>query len=90
MKNKRRRRHSAADKVRILRLHLLEGKPVSELCEAEGILDLFFDLFRDLKDSRAPRGEILRTLARKLRSLYVPSLYRCEHSKDGTIRSWRV
>jgi radical SAM superfamily enzyme YgiQ (UPF0313 family) len=59
------------------------------LGEAEGVLDLFFDLFRDLRDSRAPRGEILRTLARKLRSLYVPSLYRCEHSKDGTIRSWR-
>ena len=42
MKNKRRRRHSAADKVRILRLHLLEGKPVSELCEAEGIHPTLF------------------------------------------------
>ena len=36
--NKKTRRHyNAEDKVRILRLHLLEGKPISEICEAEGI-----------------------------------------------------
>ena len=34
MNNKKtRRHHSAEDKVRILRLHLLEGKPISEICE---------------------------------------------------------
>lgn len=32
-----RRHHSPEDKVRILRLHLLEGKPISEICESEGI-----------------------------------------------------
>jgi transposase len=31
------RHHSPEDKVRILRLHLLEGKPISEICETEGI-----------------------------------------------------
>lgn len=36
MDKKTRRRHSPQVKVRILRLHLLEGKPISEICEAEG------------------------------------------------------
>lgn len=39
---KSRRRHSPEDKVRILRLHLLEGKPISEICEAEGIHPTLF------------------------------------------------
>jgi transposase len=34
---KTRRQHSPEDKVRILRLHLLEGKPISEICDSEGI-----------------------------------------------------
>jgi transposase-like protein len=34
---KNRRHHSPEDKVRILRLHLLEGKPISEICDTEGI-----------------------------------------------------
>jgi transposase len=34
---KTRRQHSPQDKVRILRLHLLEGKPISEICDSEGI-----------------------------------------------------
>jgi len=42
MKKKTRRRHSPEDKVRILRLHLLEGKPISEICEAEGIHPTLF------------------------------------------------
>ena len=42
MENKHRRHHSAEDKVRILRLHLLEHKPISELCEAEGIHPTLF------------------------------------------------
>lgn len=42
MEKKPRRRHSSEDKVRILRLHLLEGKPISELCEAEGIHPTLF------------------------------------------------
>jgi transposase-like protein len=43
MDNKQtRRQHSPEDKVRILRLHLLEGKAVSEICEAEGIHPTLF------------------------------------------------
>lgn len=32
-----RRHFSGSDKVKILRLHLLEGKPISEVCEQHGI-----------------------------------------------------
>lgn len=42
MEKKSRRQHSPGDKVRILRLHLLEGRPISELCEAEGIHPTLF------------------------------------------------
>jgi transposase len=34
---KTRRQHSPEEKVRILRVHLLEGKPISEICDSEGI-----------------------------------------------------
>ena len=37
MNKKTRPRHVPEYKVRILRLHLLEGKPILEICEAEGI-----------------------------------------------------
>jgi transposase len=38
MDNKKtRRHHSPEDKVHILRLHLLEGRPISEICDSEGI-----------------------------------------------------
>ena len=44
---KRTRRHfSPEDKVRILRLHLLEGKAVSDICEAEGIQPTLFYLWQ--------------------------------------------
>lgn len=42
MNQKIRRQHSPADKVRILRLHLLEQKSISEICEAEGIHPTLF------------------------------------------------
>lgn len=44
MDNKKpiRRHHSPEDKVRILRLHLLERKAISEICEAEGIHPTLF------------------------------------------------
>lgn len=42
MDKKTRRQHSAEDKVRILRLHLLEHKPISELCEQERIHPTLF------------------------------------------------
>ena len=41
--SKRKRRHfTAQEKVKILRLHLLEQKPVSDLCEAHGIQPSLF------------------------------------------------
>ena len=42
MEKKSRRQHSPEDKVRILRLHLLEHKPISELCEQESIHPTLF------------------------------------------------
>lgn len=37
-----RKHRSPEEKVRILRLHLLEGKPISEVCESEGIHPTLF------------------------------------------------
>ena len=37
MSKPERRHFSAEEKVKILRLHLLEGKAVSDLCEAHGL-----------------------------------------------------
>jgi transposase-like protein len=34
---KTRRHYRPEEKVRILRLHLLEGRPISELCEMHGL-----------------------------------------------------
>ncbi len=43
MSKKQTRKHrSPEEKVRILRLHLLEGKPISEVCESEGIHPTLF------------------------------------------------
>lgn len=43
MSKKLNRKHrSPAEKVRILRLHLLEGKPISEVCDNEGIHPTLF------------------------------------------------
>ena len=42
MENKNRRHHTPEQKVRLLRLHLLENKPISEICEAEGIHPTLF------------------------------------------------
>ena len=42
MTKRKRRQFSAEDKVRIIRLHLLEGTPVSEVCASEGISPTLF------------------------------------------------
>src|SRR3954470_5965912 len=42
MDKKTRRQHSPEDKVRILRLHLLEHQPISELCEQARIHPTLF------------------------------------------------
>jgi len=53
--------------------------------EAEPVLDPFLDLLSDLKRSRSPKKEILRRLAGEIPSVYVPSFYRLDYSRDGTI-----
>lgn len=42
MSKQQRRRFSAEEKVKILRLHLLEGKAISALCEEHGIQPSLF------------------------------------------------
>jgi transposase len=42
MSNRERRKYSGAEKVKILRLHLLEDKPISEVCEEQGIHPTLF------------------------------------------------
>jgi len=42
MEKKTRRQFSPEEKVRILRLHLLEGQPVSIICEKEGLHPTLF------------------------------------------------
>ena len=42
MSKQQRRHFSAEDKIKILRLHLLEGKAVSALCEEHGIQPSLF------------------------------------------------
>jgi transposase len=42
MSQRQRRNHSSEEKVKILRLHLLEHKPISELCEEQRIHPTLF------------------------------------------------
>ena len=42
MSRRKRRHFSPEDKIKILRLHLLEGRPISELCEEHGIHPTLF------------------------------------------------
>ena len=71
MEKKPRRQYSPEEKVRILRLHLLEGKVVSEICEREGIHPtLFFQWQRTFFENGAaafssPRTETKSTAAEK-------------------------
>ncbi len=51
----------------------------------EGILDII-EVYRKWRRSAAPRGELLRSLAR-IPGVYVPSLYRVRYEPDGTIAS---
>jgi radical SAM superfamily enzyme YgiQ (UPF0313 family) len=60
------------------------------LGEAEGILDSFLDLFRELKKSAASRSERIKTLARTLFSLYAPQLYRVDYERNGRIKARHV
>ena len=42
MEKKTRRQYRPEEKIRILRLHLLESQPVSEICEKEGLHPTLF------------------------------------------------
>lgn len=42
MSKRKRRQFSAEEKLRVLRLHLLEGRPVSEVCDESGIHPTMF------------------------------------------------
>ena len=71
MEKKTRRQYSPEEKVRILRLHLLEGKAVSEICEQAGIHPtLFYQWQRTFFENGAaafssPRTETKSTAAEK-------------------------
>jgi transposase len=49
-----RRHFSAADKVAILKRHLLEGTPISQLCEENGIKPSLFYYWQRLLFENAP------------------------------------
>jgi len=56
--------------------------------EAETILDAFLDLFCEAgREKGAKRRDVLLHLARSAPSVYVPSLYRVNYYKDGTLKS---
>jgi len=57
------------------------------LGEAEANLDTFLEVFADIRHSHDSRREILKILALNMKSLYVPSFYHLNYSKDGTIES---
>ena len=56
------------------------------LGEAEANLSQFIDYFIDINHWKRARDECLKDLAFGINSLYVPSLYRQEYNRDGTIR----
>ena len=58
------------------------------LGEAEANLDEFVDLFLETRVQSATRGQVVRSLARHMDSVYVPSLYQPEYHGDGTLKSF--
>jgi radical SAM superfamily enzyme YgiQ (UPF0313 family) len=59
------------------------------LGEAEGLIEPFIDLFRELKAAAADRYEGITTLARNLPSLYAPCLYHVAYHRNGLIKERR-
>lgn len=64
MSREKRRQYSGEEKIKILRLHLLEGRPVSDVCEAHQISPgmfyqwqkTFFENGSRAFEGTAPRG----------------------------------
>ena len=71
----------------------LNPEPLAEffdlflLGEAEANLDEFIGFFKDIKRVHAGRKKLLETLARDIRYVYVPCLYRLEYKGDGSIKT---
>ena len=57
------------------------------LGEAEANLEEFIETFSGIRHVVKNRKELRKALARNIKSIYVPSLYRIEYHKDGTIKS---
>jgi len=70
----------------------LNPEPLAEffdlflLGEAEASLDEFIGFFKDIKRVHTGRKKLLETLARDIRYVYVPGLYRLEYKGDGSIK----
>ncbi len=57
------------------------------LGEAEATLEEFLVAFREVRTHCVKRREALKVLAASVTSFYVPSLYRIDYHKDGTIQT---
>jgi radical SAM superfamily enzyme YgiQ (UPF0313 family) len=58
------------------------------LGEAEASLNRFADLFLEIGFTNTCREDVLKSLAKNMNSLYVPSLYQPEYKKDGRLKSF--
>jgi len=58
------------------------------LGEAEGNLDEFISLFIEARAEYVERNDVAGALAKGINSLYVPSLYKTQYHKDGTLKSF--
>jgi transposase-like protein len=62
MSRRKRRHFSPEDKIKILRIHLLEWRPISELCEEHGIHPtLFYQWQKTFLEDGASAGHPRRT-----------------------------
>jgi len=87
MDKQARRHHSPEDKVRLLRLHLLEHKPISQLCEEEGIHPTLFYQWQKafFENGAAAFQRSPRTETAQKRDLLVETLQAKIKRKDEVI-----
>lgn len=58
------------------------------LGEAESNINFFLDLFISLKKDTSPKTKLIKNLSRSLDSLYVPSLFQSDYSRNGCLDSF--
>ncbi|MBW1732887.1 MAG: radical SAM protein [Deltaproteobacteria bacterium] len=58
------------------------------LGEAEDGMARFLELFMEISPSTVSKRDALTDLARNMPALYVPSLYRVQYHKDGTLKAF--